>query len=156
MSVNKKQLKFNNIGMKTITLLILWTAAVVAFAQSPIPIEISYDDAGNRIVRKVLDMSKSAKVLGQGDSTYFTDQLQRVQMMVYPNPTQGRVYVELTGTSEIKKSMLRVFDSKGQKIYENSGSGSSLEVDFSKYPAGYYIVELTVNEERTTWKVVKR
>ena len=142
--------------MKTITFVILLASAVVAFAQTPIPIEISYDDAGNRITRKVLDMSKSAKSMAHEDSTYFTDQLQTVQMRVYPNPTQGRVYVEMTGTSEIKKSMLRVFDSKGQKIYENSGSGSSLDVDLSKHPAGYYIVELSVNEERTTWKVVKR
>jgi len=142
--------------MKTITLLILWMAAVVAFAQSPIPIEISYDDAGNRITRKVLDMSKSAKGLGQGDSTFFTDKLQTVQMRVYPNPTQGRVYVEMTGASEISGSLLRIYDSKGQKIQEKSGVGYGMEFDISNYPAGYYIVELVVNDERTTWKVVKR
>ena len=82
--------------------------------------------------------------------------MQTVNMRVYPNPTQGKVCVELMDVSETTESFMKVYDSRGHKIYEKRGNGSSMEVDISKYPAGYYIVELIVNEERTTWKVVKR
>lgn len=54
------------------------TLALVAFAsitnaQSPLPIEITYDDAGNRITRKVLQMSMMSKGESQADTTYYLD-----------------------------------------------------------------------------------
>lgn len=130
-------------------------AASAAFAQAPMPIEISYDAAGNRITRKVmmLNMSKGGSY---GDSTYYLDRMNAIQMKVYPNPTTGKVFVEMFEAEEIGKSVVRVYDNQGKRMYENTNKGSFVEVDMSSFPSGYYIVDLWVKEEHTTWKIIKK
>ena len=97
--------------------------ALFSYAQNPLPIEISYDAAGNRITRKVLQVSMMAKGGSYSDSTYYIDQMQSVLMKVYPNPTQGKVYVEMQGGDEIGNSKIRLFDSHGRLIHEQEGDG---------------------------------
>lgn len=130
--------------------------APFSYAQNPLPIEISYDAAGNRITRKVLQVTMMAKGGNYSDSTYYIDQMQSVLMKVYPNPTQGKVYVEMQGGDEIGNSKIRLFDSHGRLIHEQEGDGDVVELDLSTYPLGYYIIDLFVNEEHTTWKIVKK
>lgn len=130
--------------------------APFSYAQSPLPIEISYDAAGNRITRKVLQVSMMAKGGSYSDSTYYIDQMQSVLMKVYPNPTQGKVYVEMQGGDEIGNSKIRLFDSHGRLIHEQEGDGYVVELDLSTYPTGYYIIDLYVNEEHTIWKIIKK
>lgn len=130
--------------------------APFSYAQNPLPIEISYDAAGNRITRKVLQVTMMAKGKNYSDSTYYIDQMQSVLMKVYPNPTQGKVYVEMQGGDEIGNSKIRLFDSHGRLIHEQEGDGDVVELDLSTYPLGYYIIDLFVNEEHTTWKIVKK
>lgn len=130
--------------------------APFSYAQNPLPIEISYDAAGNRITRKVLQVSMMAKGGSYSDSTYYIDQMQSVLMKVYPNPTQGKVYVEMQSGDEIGNSKIRLFDSHGRLIHEQEGNGNAVELDLSTYPTGHYIIDLFVNEEHTTWKIVKK
>ncbi len=133
--------------------------AFVAFssfvnAQNPLPIEMSYDAAGNRITRKVMQVSMMTR--GDNDSTYYLDRMHSIQLKVYPNPTQGKVCIEMQGVEEGMDSRILVFDSQGRKVYENERQGDRLELDLSEYPAGYYMVELSANGERTTWKIIKK
>ena len=130
--------------------------APFSYAQNPLPIEISYDAAGNRITRKVLQVSMMAKGGSYSDSTYYIDQMQSVLMKVYPNPTQGKVYIEMQGGGEIGHSNIRMFGSHGRLIHEQEGNGNAVELDLSTYPTGHYIIDLFVNEEHTTWKIVKK
>ena len=130
--------------------------APFSYAQNPLPIEISYDAAGNRITRKVLQVSMMAKGGSYSDSTYYIDQMQSVLMKVYPNPTQGKVYIEMQDGGEIGHSNIRMFDSHGRLIHEQEGNGNAVELDLSTYPTGHYIIDLFVNEEHTTWKIVKK
>ena len=97
-----------------------------------------------------------AKGGSYSDSTYYIDQMQSVLMKVYPNPTQGKVYVEMQGGGEIGHSNIRMFDSHGRLIHEQEGNGNAVELDLSTYPTGHYIIYLFVNEEHTTWKIVKK
>lgn len=137
------------------------TLAIVAFAsitnaQSPLPIEITYDDAGNRITRKVLQMSMMSKGESQEDTTYYLDRMQTTEMKVYPNPTQGKILVDFMDAEENNTTLVRIYDNKGQKIQECQGKESQMELDLSNYPAGVYIVELFVGEEHTTWRILKK
>lgn len=141
---------------KLIATTALVTAASLANAQTPMPIEIDYDAAGNRISRKTLAIPLGAKGGNSSDSTYYVDQMQTIQMKVYPNPTQGKVYIEMSGTGETELNRIRVYDNQGRKIHENEGLGCQMEVDLTSYPTGYYIVELFAKDEHTTWKILKK
>ena len=137
------------------------TLAIVAFAsitnaQSPLPIEITYDDAGNRITRKVLQMSMMSKGESQEDTTYYLDRMQTTEMKVYPNPTQGKILVDFMDAEEKSATIARIYDNKGQKLQECQGEENRMELDLSNYPAGVYNVELFVGEEHTTWRILKK
>ncbi len=141
---------------KKVTLLILLATACISFAQTPLPIEISYDAAGNRITRKVLQISTMSKGGNYADSTYYLDQMQSIQMKVYPNPTQGKVYITMSEIEENAFKEIRLYDNQGKLVYKSDGYGNTIEIDISSYPTGYYMVELYVNEEHTTWKIIKQ
>lgn len=73
-------------------MVLLATAGIVS-AQTPLPVEISYDAAGNRITRKVLRVSMTSKGGYHTDSAFYSDIMQSVQLRVYPIPTQGKIYI---------------------------------------------------------------
>jgi len=130
--------------------------ASLAHAQSPLPVEISYDAAGNRITRKVLQVTMMSKGSNCADSTYYLDQMQSVRMKIYPNPTQGKVFIEMLEVEANTRSRIRLFDSSGRLVYEKESTGCANELDLSAYPAGYYIAEMHANGEHTTWKIIKK
>lgn len=130
--------------------------ASFAYAQTPLPIEITYDAAGNRITRKVLQVRMDSKGGLQADSSYYLDRMQTMQMKVYPNPTQGKIYIEIQEAEETVANTIRIYNSQGQIIHEKEGVGDRMEVDVSSFPAGYYLVELSANGEHSSWKIVKR
>ncbi|MBR1765674.1 MAG: T9SS type A sorting domain-containing protein [Bacteroidales bacterium] len=134
----------------------LGVVANIAFAQNALPIEISYDAAGNRTTRKILPMSMVAKGGGFTDSTFYDDKMQTVQMRIYPNPTQGSIHVEMQGVGKDSPNKIRIFDSQGRLVCEKEGLGDSLDLDISPYPMGYYMAELFVDGEHTTWKIIKQ
>lgn len=139
-----------------ITTLAIVAFASYAYAQNPLPIEILYDAAGNRITRKVLQISLSSKGSTPTDSTYYLDHTQSIQMKVYPNPTQGKILIEMSEVEESSTNIIHIFDSQGKRVYASEGQGNQMEIDLSTYPAGYYMVELYVNDEHTTWKIIKK
>lgn len=136
-------------------MVLLATAGIVS-AQTPLPVEISYDAAGNRITRKVLRVSMTSKGGYHTDSSFYSDIMQSVQLRVYPNPTQGKIYIEMLDLTEDAPNKVRIFDNQGKLIYKNEGLGNAIEIDISRYPTGYYMVELHTNGEHTTWKIIKQ
>ncbi len=69
---------------------------------------------------------------------------------VYINSNEN-IFVESTG--EI--SSLVVFDMTGKLLIEKDVANSSLEVDFSNYPSGMYIVNVIVDGRQVTRRIVK-
>ena len=141
---------------RNIITVILLTIASISFAQTPLPIEISYDAAGNRITRKVLQISMMSKGGNCSDSSYYLDQMQSVQMRIYPNPTQGKVYIEMSEVEEDSPNRICLYDNQGKLVYKSDGFGNTIEIDISTYPTGYYMVELYANGKHTTWKIIKQ
>lgn len=140
-------------SLKCVVLLLL--AVLEAGAQTAMPVEFSYDAAGNRTVRKVLPLPSKARSAGLVDTSYYTDKTSSVRMRIFPNPTEGRVWVELQCAEGNATWSAKVFDAKGRRLAETEGAGCRAELDLSPYPRGNYIVEFYVKGERTVWKVVK-
>ena len=130
-------------------------SAQFAFAQSTVPIEIEYDDAGNRVTRKVITMVMSPKIYGNNDSTYYVDQLRTTQVKIYPNPMSGKIVVELNGDDETKWKKLRIYNDRGGMLFQKDCQGRRMELDLSAYPTGQYLLELFADEEQARYKIVK-
>ncbi len=64
---------------------------------------------------------------------------------VYPNPASDKITINVT-YSEKKQVFCRIFNEKGQPLYENQFSSNKLEVDIITYPKGTYFIQL-IGEE---------
>ncbi len=147
--------KHNTMKKNTLTLIAIAVTAIVAHAQSSVPLEITYDAAGNRTVRKVLQLSFATGVNNNSDTSYYVDQLQTMQLKVYPNPTKGEISVKINGLEDRTERNIRIFDFQGRILYEKSSTEQHLDIDLSAYPTGNYIIEIVANNEHTSWKVIK-
>lgn len=145
--------------MKNIFLLLLnLLLAYHNFAQTSIPIEYTYDNAGNRICRKVVDLDGLMQMRSKGataDSAYFADNLQSLHISISPNPTYGIINVVTDAPPNGSPVLVNVFESNGQLSKKLSFADERFSIDLSSHPAGFYIIEIVANGERTTWKVVK-
>lgn len=145
----------------SLTLLLLF--ANVAISQNTLPIAYEYDAAGNRTVRKVIVLDKAdtsnanlAKDSKGGiDDLFYSDIQQGVQMKIYPNPTKGRVTIEIQNAKEESNGVIIVYDSHGKRLISQSFFGISGVIDLTGFAKGYYIMELQYDGERASWKIIK-
>ncbi len=78
------------------------------------------------------------------------------ELNVFPNPSEGLVNIDYNLKSR-SDATIEIFDMVGEKIYDKNTSmttAGSLQIDLSKFSAGFYIVSLTSGAEKITKKLV--
>jgi hypothetical protein len=60
----------------------------------------------------------------------------------YPNPVENILNVNLSRQGVDTKSKIRILNLSGQVVYSNSTSENSIQIDFSSFQNGQYIVEV--------------
>jgi len=82
-----------------------------------------------------------------------TSELESTNLLIYPNPTDGMLYVESFDAEQGIQS-IRLQDLTGREIYFKRYENTKLEkVDMQKFPSGMYIIN--INEEKQM-KVIKK
>lgn len=115
----------------------------------------SYDAAGNRVSR-VLELATSgAKSRQATQSQSFFDEIDGKQVRIYSNSSMGHVLVEMLGKGDSPMT-LSVYNTSGMQIFSQSQQEERLDVDLSQQPAGIYILTIEVNNEKQSWKIVKK
>ena len=150
--------------MKTIlTIGILVCSIASASAQT---ISYPYAPAGNRIKREVIvldggkksgmENSPVAATAGTGQETAAVHEQQAGSQLVrvYPNPTQGKIMLEITGSN--KNASVSVFDMSGKMVFSKKQFGSSGEIDLSRQPNGVYVMKVLVGDKVSEWELVKQ
>lgn len=75
------------------------------------------------------------------------------QLVVYPNPTTGKIILE----GERDYETIQVFNTKGELVQVmNPGRGWDFQVDLSQVPVGVYFVKATSGTKAYLTKVVKK
>lgn len=150
---------------KNIIVLLLVAGFVnLSFAQQILPRIYEYDAAGNRIVRKVIELpvpdnmynNTESDSVCHVDSVYYIDNVQDYTIKIYPNPTSSLIYVDIEGDNADKNATLSVYNISGSLLYTKQITGNSTIVDLSNYPIGAYLVIMQLKNEKTTWKVLKK
>ena len=138
-----------------VTTLLLLLFPLLCHAQGSVG--YSYDAAGNRISRTIIlnrNMAKKqARTLKDKD---YTDILSQRNISISPNPTQGMVEITITGLRESDDCAMSVYTLKGQTLKTLSVSGEVTTIDLSGQPDGIYLLDITINGEKTTWKIIKK
>ena len=131
--------------------------AVTLYADS---ISFGYDAAGNRISRTIHFSQQNTR--GNKSAADTPEPFVEVfegerQVKIYPNPTQGRLAVEITGGNSDDKVRLTLYNLQGAKLQEmESAVGDTRQVDMFDYPSATYILRLQAGEKTTEYKIIKQ
>ena len=115
-------------------------------------IEYKYDATGNRILRKAVRTTQPN----------YNPQQQAEQIAIplfaisaYPNLTRGRVTIEIGNLSNNDNCTATVYDIAGRHILSQPIYSALSYIDLSQYPAGYYILQITINGNNNNIKITK-
>ena len=126
-------------------------------------ITYDYDDSGNRIKKYIVLLSKGSdsnetfqKDTVLTEQEKIVDEVNKVKVTIYPNPTQGLLNVELTGIGTDENFGYQLYSQTGVLLMYIKSTGNPFSIDFSSYPTGIYILILINKESRSEWKVFKK
>ena len=127
--------------------------------------EYGYDAVGNRVVRKVVDLSQGApspKQKSMDDATkdeegeqFLVDNLGDIQLKVFPNPTISIVNIRIENVDVIHQGIINVYNAAGTHLGTQTITSLNASIDLSSYPPGIYLVNITINKNETKWKIIK-
>jgi hypothetical protein len=77
------------------------------------------------------------------------------QITVYPNPTKGRILVEIQPLNYEENNVMRLFNSQGQLIetVRLTSEQTTLEIQGS---SGVYLLDIHLGNNISRWKIIKQ
>lgn len=115
----------------------------------------SYDNAGNRIKKEIVMNTRAISKEESSKECYSYMLLER-NIRIYPNPTQGKLKLEIMGYMSSDQCAVCVVNASGQQILSTPITSSWTEVDINAQPNGIYILHVSLNNKETTWKIIKK
>ncbi|MCL2651852.1 MAG: T9SS type A sorting domain-containing protein [Candidatus Azobacteroides sp.] len=147
--------------MKTFIGVLMLLSTLSVFSQT---VNYTYDAAGNRTARTVTVVAKAPQAPLTTNEVESVTELSNVitekDFLVYPNPTQGHFTVEINNMPHDMKGEAYLYDSNGRLIEKKSihshHSHNKLNFNISHKSAGMYILNIRLNENTFTWKIIKK
>jgi hypothetical protein len=120
--------------------------------------EYTYDNNGNRIHRQIVELKNIQSNSNKTDSTpaIQKDKLGEMVINVLPNPTQGKLMVNITNLPDAAKGSITIWDLQGKKINGLDAILASNVVDLSAQAKGSFIMVIIINGKRSEWKIIKQ
>jgi hypothetical protein len=116
----------------------------------------AYDNTGNRVERIIYFSSpRNTRNAMQEEETAISEELNSNIIRIYPNPTEGILRIEITGYKDETNGTIRLYSSSGNPVYNNSINGTITDIDLTEQVSGIYVLIIAVNNETSTWKIVK-
>ncbi len=141
-------------------------------------IKFAYDDSGNRISRTLgtiivststtasAETSVSAKAAIASTSTTDSTKTQprvmetaineEVIVKIYPNPTKGKIQLDVVGITNWENSAYQIYDSNGIVIRQASSVSATQQIDLLDASNGIYILCLSIDGKQYQWKIIKQ
>ena len=127
----------------------------------------TYDASGNRIGKKVIQLlaDKSTEYENEDEAQteetiVYSEFLQNIKVNIYPNPTKGRLTVELNSEEILPEVKISVYNMNGQRIHENkmppSDYISKSTVDLTGHKTGMYVMKIETGNYVSEWKIIKQ
>lgn len=135
------------------------------------PVSYGYDATGNRLSRNFIFLKKAAAITQfhdslnacgtvsgkitpfHLDSLSYNDLDQKIR--IYPNPTRGLLYIQLTAFDPAVHSVIKVYDPRGILVVKHDPASCGDVIDLSGYANGLYIMQISVGSNVSEWKILK-
>jgi len=121
-------------------------------------ITYAYDASGNRVSRVISfykSSTKSSDSITNNKDKAYTDQLGKLKIMLYPNPTKGLLTIEVTNLPDNTKGAITIADASGKLLQESTSLKSTNTIDLSNQSPGMYFLRIRAGDEVTEWKVLR-
>ena len=145
--------------MKYLSIITFLVCVTVCSIQAQ-TIQYSYDNAGNRIQRKVFVsiVSPEAEATASARNSPFpeatTEQVAiQNSIKVFPNPAQNQLQITLG--EELQNATIELFDLPGKLMIKSPLRGLNHSIDLTQQSSGEYILVVRNREFLGQWKVVK-
>jgi hypothetical protein len=137
-------------------------------AQTYFTYTFEYDDAGNRTKRLSEIVVKNLEVDSLSDyqegkemesltsTDPYTESIAGIDVLLYPNPTDGQLVVELNASNSELTGSLKVFNIEGRLIYTQTEFSQQNLVDLSHQENGIYFLHIQLNSDTKIYKVIKK
>lgn len=104
----------------------------------------------------VLDQAIDHTLMLEATTTNVDDvKVQSVNLNIYPNPSKGRITIDLDDLDMNTTSRIRIYNGIGQIVFDNKFTGVIHEIiDLSKHGRGVYSVQVTSDAITTTQSVI--
>lgn len=152
-------------------LLSMFVLSINANAQCEI--QFSYDNSGNMTNRVIptppatqaenpTDPGDKNNETENTDTTevkkpeVFIDQLGNQDIKIYPNPTSGKLVVDIPVYKANSNDRIEIIDMQGALKQSFSPLSSSNVIYLNSYPVGTYVMLIHINGETSQWKIVKQ
>ncbi len=100
--------------------------------------------------------AKSASFVSSGKDEETPVITEKAGLKVYPNPTNGKFRIELTGNIQAEITRIDIFGLHGESVLSEAGSGAAVnEFSIADKPAGIYFVKVMAGKNLLTGKIVK-
>ena len=126
----------------------------------------SYDNAGNRIKREILLVVENRIASVKTDTTksnlskpkqeIINDKIAGFDITIYPNPTEGRLSLNVSNLPQSNDNAVKVYDLFGKQLYNELIGSETTELDLSMQPAGSYIMRVIIADKTAVWKIIKK
>ena len=143
--------QMNRVIRSIIFSLLLLMTGTIAQADS---ISYSYDANGNRVTLLNNGMNRSNPT-DETERKPSSESLGQHRITIYPNPTDGRISVEITGTGSLEESAITVYGIMGNMVYNDSEIDVENEIDLTTCPDGMYILVIKIGSDIGIWKIIK-
>ncbi|MBW6492491.1 MAG: T9SS type A sorting domain-containing protein [Lentimicrobium sp.] len=86
------------------------------------------------------------------------DPVERVPVMVYPNPAALAAFADLASFDQGKEVEIRLFNSDGRMVYQTTATGGNMraEIGISLLPPGMYLLKAKQGNKMATSKITVR
>ena len=118
-------------------------------------ITYAYDNAGNRIKREIT-LERNIPTEKRLKPEIFSDVVSEKNINISPNPTSGIIKVEIVGYEDSDKCEVSIYSVSGLQMLAKRVSSSTTELDITSCAAGLYILQIRLNDNNTSWKIIKK
>jgi hypothetical protein len=119
-------------------------------------IQYTYDASGNRIYSSRANRNRTDSLAQDSDRLPRHHELSLHKITIHPNPTYGKLAVEITGTESLTGASITIYSPSGSIVYQDNELDVVNEIDLTQCPNGVYILIIRMaNGEASNSKIIK-
>lgn len=152
---------FHKTIIKSMLTAIVVCITSLCFSQTSLQREYCYDESGNRVCRKVVEMPANTprnlcQPIEDNSTVCFHEHICSYSCKIYPNPTTGQIQLDIEDLTTSFQGTAALFSANAVFLRDFKILESHNVIDLSDLPPGMYILKLNINKRTEEWKIIKR